>query len=393
MRPDTGAYGAVEDGVVAIDGSTITWGGAAADAPTRLVSNPAADLDAGGGWITPGLLDVHTHLLFGGTRADEFEMRLAGTGYEEIARRGGGILSTVRATRDASDDELESRAAARIDHLRAHGVTTVEIKSGYGLDLEAELRMLRIARRLGEGRPVTVRTTLLGAHALPPEFAADRDAFVALVCEEMIPAAARGGLADAVDAFCEGIAFTADECERVLRAGAAYGLAGRLHADQLSDLSGAELAARVGARSADHLEHASEAGVRAMAAAGTTAVLLPGAFHFLSETRAPPIEAFRRHGVPMAVATDLNPGSSPVASPLVALNLASVLFGLTPEEALSGMTRHAAPVLGMERTHGVLASGFTADLAVWDVDRPSELAYWLGANPCRAVVKDGIVVR
>lgn len=385
-------YGAIEDGVVAIAEGTVSWVGASADAPHSIVSDPASTLDAGGGWITPGLIDAHTHLVFGGNRAREFEMRLKGATYEEIARGGGGIASTVEATRAASDDELYRTAARRLGDLMAHGVTTVEIKSGYGLDVDNELRMLSVARRLGDAYPVTVSTTLLGAHALPPEFADDRAGYIDLICEEMIPRAASAGLADAVDAFCEGIAFAPDECARVFEAGADHGLAGRLHADQLSDMGGARLAATHGARSADHLERTSLDGVRAMADADTTAVLLPGAAYFLGEAQAPPVKAFRRLGVPMAVATDLNPGSSPLSSPLLAMNLACVQFGLTPEEALVGMTRAAAPVLGMGGARGVLEVGSIADLVVWSVEHPAELSYWLGANPCQAVVRGGAIV-
>ena len=391
METHGAAYGAIEDGLVAVTDSRITWVGPAPLAPAELVSEPREKLDAGGGWITPGLIDCHTHLVFGGNRAHEFEMRLQGASYEEIARSGGGILATVRATRAAPYDTLLSEARQRLETLTSHGVTTVEIKSGYGLDLATELSMLRVARQLGVEEPVTVSTTLLGAHALPPEFEGKRDDYVALVCEEMIPRAAEEGLVDAVDAFCEGIAFTPDECERVLASGRRHGLLGRLHADQLSDLGGAAVAARASAVSADHLEYTSPESVDRMAEAGTTAVLLPGAFYYLREERAPPVEALRAGGVPLAVGTDLNPGSSPVASPLIALNMACVLFALTPEEALAGMTRNAAPVLGMDGVRGVLRQGSRADLAIWDVKRPAELCYWLGSNPCKSVVQEGNV--
>lgn len=392
--PSAGApYGSVRDGLVAVEGGRIVWVGREREAPEALLAGARRILDAGGGWITPGLIDAHTHLVFGGSRVREHEMRLGGSSYEEIARAGGGIRSTVDATRAATEDELERLARARLDVLTAAGVTTVEVKSGYGLDTEHELRMLRVARFLERTAPVTVQATLLGAHALPREHEGNREAYLRLVCEEMIPAAVREGLADAVDAFCEPIAFSAEECGRVFRAAAAHGLPVRLHADQRSDSGGAELAARHGARSADHLEHVSEAGVLAMAEADTTAVLLPGAYYFLREERTPPVEAFRAHGVRMAVATDLNPGSSPLFSPLMAMNMACVLFGLTPEEAVAGMTRNAAPVLGMSGERGVVAVGAAADLAVWDVESPAELAYWMGLNPCRAVVKGGSVVR
>ncbi len=389
---DTGEpYGAVRDGLVAVADGRIVWVGPEGAAPPEVVARARRTVDGEGGWVTPGLIDCHTHLVFAGTRANEFEMRLRGMTYEEMARAGGGIRSTVAATHGASPEELYEASGARLQSLAAHGVTTVEIKSGYGLDVDAELRMLRVARALGERLPVRVSRTLLAAHALPREYAGRREAYLDVVCHEMIPRAAATGLAHAVDAFCEGIAFTPLECARVFDAAAAHGLPVRLHADQLSALGGAELAAHYLARSADHLEYASEAGCRALAVAGTTAVLLPGAFYFLNETRRPPVEALRRHGVPIAVATDLNPGSSPVTSPLLAMNMACVLFGLTPEEALAGMTRHAAPVLGLEGEVGVVAPGMGADLVLWDVDHPAEIVYWVGANPCRAVVRGGAV--
>ena len=389
---DTGEpYGAVRDGLVAVAGGRIAWVGPEAAVPPEVLARARLTLDGGGGWVTPGLIDCHTHLIFAGTRASEFEMRLRGMTYEEIARDGGGIRSTVAATRAASGKQLYEASAYRLHALASHGVTTVEIKSGYGLDVETELRMLRVSRTLDERLPVRVSPTLLAAHALPSEYEDRRDDYLDLVCREMIPRAAGAGLADAVDAFCEGIAFTPAECARVFDVAADHGLSVRLHADQLSSLGGAELAARYGARSADHLEYATDAGCRALAAAGSTAVLLPGAFYFLGESQRPPVEALRRHGVPIAVATDLNPGSSPVTSPLLAMNLACVLFGLTPEEALAGMTRQAAPVLGLQAEVGVIAPGMGADLALWDVDHPAELSYWIGANPCRAVVRGGEV--
>ena len=386
-------YGAIRDAVLVVREGRIAWLGDAAGAPSELVGNPEQTLDAEGGWATPGLIDCHTHLVFGGDRAREFEMRLRGASYEEIARAGGGILSTVKATRGASEDELVASASRRLATLLEHGVTTVEVKSGYGLDVPSELRMLRVARRLADEHPVTVSTTLLAAHALPPEFEADRGAYLSLICDEMIPAAVAEGLADAVDAFCEGIAFTREECARVFEAGARHGLSVRLHADQLSDLGGAALASEHMARSADHLEYVSEAGVEAMAEAGVTAVVLPGAFYFLGGGHLPPIDAFRRRAVPIAIATDLNPGSSPVGSPLLAMNMACVLFGLTPEEALAGMTRNAAPVLGVAGESGTLEVGSRADIAVWSVDRPAELSYWVGSNPCSAVVQNGVLRR
>jgi imidazolonepropionase len=353
----------------------------------------AESIDGEGRWATPGLVDCHTHLVFAGSRADEFERRLEGATYEEIARAGGGILSTVRSTRAASEDELVEASRPRLQSLVARGIITVEVKSGYGLDTDSELKMLRVARRLGREEGLTVQKTLLGAHALPPEHQNDRDAYIRLVCEEMIPAACEEGLVDAVDAFCEGIAFTPQECARVFEVAQAHGLPVRLHADQLSDLGGAALAARFRARSADHLEHTSEEGVRAMAASGTVAVLLPGAAHFLRDRSVPPVDAFRGHGVPMAVGTDLNPGSSPLLDPLQAMNLACLLFGLTPEEALAGMTRHGAQALGMLDQIGTLTPGKRADLALWSVDHPAELCYWMGAQPCWAVVRGGVVER
>ncbi len=385
------AYGVVRDGLVAVSGGRITWVGAARAAPRDVTAGVSRTLDGEGGWLTPGLIDCHTHLVFAGTRADEFEMRLRGVTYEELARAGGGIRSTVTATRTATEEELYEASAWRLETIAAHGVTTVEIKSGYGLDVDTELKMLRVARILGERVGVRVSRTLLAAHALPAEYQDRREAYLDLVCETMIPRAAADRLAHAVDAFCERIAFTAVECARVFDAAAAHGLPVRLHADQLSPFGGAELAARYRARSADHLEYATEAGCRALAAAGTTAVLLPGAYYVLGASRRPPVDALRRHGVPIAVATDLNPGSSPLTSPLLAMNMACVLFGLTPEETLAGMTRDAARVLGLQGRLGVVSPGMCADLALWDVDHPSELSYWIGANPCRAVVRRGTV--
>ena len=378
-------YGAIADGALAVEDGRIAWLGAAADLPHQ---EAASVIDGAGGWLTPGLIDCHTHLVFGGDRAGEFEQRLAGVSYEEIARAGGGIASTVAATRAASAAELTAAAQARLAALRAEGVTTVEIKSGYGLDRETEIRMLEVARALGETPGIEVRTSYLGAHALPREYASDRAGYLDLVCERVLPEVAARGLADAVDAFCEGIAFAPEEVARVFAAGRRHGLPVKLHADQLSDLGGAELAARFGALSADHLEYASEAGVAAMAAAGTVAVLLPGAFYTLRETRQPPVGALRRHRVPIAIATDCNPGSSPLTSLLAALNLACTLFRLTPEEALAGVTRDAARALGLG-DRGTLAKGQRADLALWQIGRPAELSYWLGRNPLQVVLQDG----
>lgn len=356
-------------------------------------ADTAGAVDMGrGGVMTPGFVDCHTHLVFGGSRADEFAQRLAGASYAGIAQAGGGILSTVRATRAASEDVLFAAARPRLAALIADGVTTVEIKSGYGLTVADELKMLRVARRLGQpqkgGLPVRVVTTLLGAHALPPEFRDDSDACIALVCDEMIPAAAAEGLADAVDVFCEGIAFSPAQCERVFEAAARHGLRVKAHAEQLSNLGGAALAARHGALSADHLEYLDEAGVEAMAAAGTVATLLPGAFLTLRETRLPPVDALRRHGVPIAIASDANPGSSPMFFPTLMLNLACTLFRLTPREALAGMTAQGARALALADT-GRIAEGLRADLCVWDIGCPAELAYAVQPGRLRQRIFDG----
>lgn len=341
--------------------------------------------------LTPGLVDCHTHLVYAGNRAGEFEQRLEGASYEEIARAGGGILSSVRATRAASEDELIAASLPRLDALLADGVTTVEIKSGYGLTVESELKMLRVARRLGELRPVRVLTTLLGAHALPPEYAGRADDYVSLVCDEMIPTAAAEGLADAVDVFCEGIGFSPAQCERIYQAAKAHGLAIKAHAEQLSNLGGSALAARYGALSADHIEYLDEAGVRAMAEAGTVAVLLPGAFHVLRETQLPPIELLRQHNVPMAVASDANPGTSPICMPTLMANLACTLFRLTPREALAGMTAHGARALGQPGL-GRIVVGAPADLCLWDIQQPDELAYAVQAGRLRQRIFNGEVV-
>jgi imidazolonepropionase len=376
-------YGAIEDGAIAIEAGRIAWVGPRSDLPPAAARETR---EGGGRWMTPGLVDCHTHLVFGGERWREFALRLEGASYEEIARAGGGILATVAATRAASEEALFASAAQRLQPFLAEGVTTFEVKSGYGLDLPNETKMLRVARRLGRELPVDVRTTFLGAHALPPEYKDRQGAYVDLVAAEMIPAVAREGLADAVDAFCEGIAFTADETERVLAAAKAAGLPVKLHADQLSDGGGAALAASYEALSADHLECTTEAGVEAMAAAGTVAVLLPGANYFLRESRRPPVELFRKHGVPMAIASNCNPGSSPTRSLLLMLSMAATLFRVTPEEALAGVTRNAAKALGLG-DRGVLAPGMRADLVLWEIAHPAELAYWIGGNPCREVIR------
>ena len=375
MAEGGAAYGAVEDGALLVRDGRIVWAGARADLP----AHEAATIDRlGGRWVTPGLVDCHTHLVFGGDRSGEFEQRLGGATYEEIARAGGGIVSSVAATRAASEDTLYASAVARLAGLKATGVTTVEIKSGYGLDQDSELKMLRVARRIGREAGVRVRTSYLGLHAVPPEWKTDRGRYVDLAVDQILPAAHAEGLVDAVDAYCEPIAFSTQEVARLFDRARALGLPVRLHADQLSDGGGAALAARYGALSADHVEHTNEAGVQAMAAAGVVAVLLPGAWLMLRETVLPPIDPFRRHGVAMAVATDCNPGTSPVASMTAAINLACVQFRLTPEEALAGATRIAARALGLEAEVGTLEAGKAADLAVWDIERPAELAYWLG---------------
>ena len=389
LDPELEGYGEIRNGALASRGGRIVWVGPEEELPSPPVECAREVMDLEGRWVTPGLIDCHTHLVFGGDRSGEFEARLKGATYEEIARAGGGIRTTLTATRAADEESLFRGAVPRFLGLHAEGVTTLEVKSGYGQDPETELRMLRVARRLGESPSVDVQTTLLAAHVLPPEFEGHREDFLEMVREEMIPRAVTDGLADAVDAFCEGIAFTAEECREVLQVGKAAGLGVRLHADQLSDGGGASLAAELGALTADHLEYTSEGGIRAMAKAGTVAVLLPGAFYFIREERPPPVAGFREAGVPMAVATDLNPGSSPLNSILLAMNLACTLFGLTPEEALRGVTVNAARALGLEGDRGTLEEGKKADLAIWEIGHPRELSYWIGGRPCKGVVKNG----
>ena len=376
MEPAPGnPLGIVESGAIAIDDGRIVRVGKR----TELAGFRAKEVVAlGGAWVTPGLVDCHTHLIFGGTRADEHAMRRAGASYEEIAEAGGGIASTVRATQAASDDKLLASAAMRLDALMRGGVTTLEIKSGYALDVEGELRMLRCAAALASSEAVRIVPTLLALHALPAEFADRREEYVAMIAEQLIPRAARERLATSVDAFCEGIAFTSAEVERIFTAAHAHGLPVRLHAEQLSNQNGAALAARYKALSADHLEHLDEAGAKAMAKAGTVAVLLPGAFYALQETRKPPLPLLRKHQVPIAIATDCNPGTSPLLSPTLAMNMACTLFGLTPEEALAGMTTNAARALGLAHEVGSIAAGKAADLAVWRIDSLAELGYWIG---------------
>jgi len=370
-RPEIDGSGVIRDAVVALADGRIVHAGPASTADAFAA---AERVDGAGGWLTPGLIDCHTHLVWAGNRSKEFERRLGGESYASIARGGGGILSTVRATREASEEALFDAAAARLARLREEGVTSVEIKSGYGLSTATEMKMLRVARRLGEAFPVTVRTTLLGAHALPEDYAGRADDYVELVCREMIPAACAEGLADAVDVYCEDIAFNLAQCERIFIAAQAHGLAIKAHAEQLSNMHGAALAARFGARSVDHLEYLSAEDVPTLARSGCTAVLLPGAWYTLRETRLPPVTALRAAEVPMAVATDLNPGTSPIASILSAMNMACVLFSLTPAEALLGVTRHAARALGLARK-GQIAADFDADLCLWPVTHPAELSY------------------
>jgi imidazolonepropionase len=385
MTPGGVPYGAIEDGALAARDGTIAWVGARADLPSGSTSRT---IDAGGRWITPGLIDPHTHLIFGGERVADFERRVAGESYVAAAGDGSGIAHTVALTRAAGEETLFASAARRLRTMIANGTTTVEIKSGYGLDVETELRLLRVAHRLGSELGITARTTYLGAHVVPSEYSGRRDAYLDLVCDVMLPRVAHERLADAVDVFCDTIAFSPSETERVLAAAQRLGLAVKLHADQIADTGGAALAARYGALSADHVEHTTADGVAAMSRAGTVAVLLPGAFYYLRETTMPPIAALRAHGVPIALATDCNPGTSPVLTLPTVLNLACVLFGLTPEEALVAVTRNAARALGLN-DRGELRAGARCDLALWNVASPPELCYWLGASLCAGVVVAG----
>ena len=379
MAPGREGLGVIEGGAVVARDGRIVYAGPEADLPTGL--DGAEVIDCEGRWVTPGLIDCHTHLVWAGNRAKEFELRLAGATYEELSRAGGGIVSSVAHLRAASEDELLRQTLPRLDALIAEGVTTVEVKSGYGLDLDNERKSLRVARSLGEARRVGVRTTFLGAHALPPEANGDKAAYIDAVATRMLPAIAADGLADAADGFCEGVAFSPEQIARVFAAAKQHDLPVKLHADQLSDLGGAALAARYGALSADHLEYASDDGIRAMAEAGTVAVMLPGAYYFIRETHAPPIDLFRRHGVPLAVATDANPGTSPLTSILLATNMAATLFRMTVEECLLGVTRVAAQALGIASETGTLEAGKWADLAIWDIDIPAELVYRMGFTP------------
>ncbi|WP_315813153.1 imidazolonepropionase [Bradyrhizobium sp. SZCCHNR2028] len=379
LREGQPGLGVIEQGVVAARGGRIAFAGPQSDFPAN--ADAPERIDCESRWITPGLVDCHTHLVYGGDRAHEFELRLAGASYEEIARAGGGIVSTVAATRAASEEALVACALPRLDALLAEGVTTIEIKSGYGLETATELRQLSAARALGRRRPVGVRTSFLGAHALPVEAGGDKDRYIDLVCNEMLPAVARSGLADAVDAFMENIAFSHAQTSRVFAAAKALGLPVKLHADQLSNLGGAALAAEFGALSADHLEHTDDAGAAAMARAGTVAVLLPGAYYFIRETQKPSVELFRKHGVKLALATDCNPGSSPLTSLLLTMNMAATLFRMTVDECLAAVTREGARALGLSAETGTLDAGKWCDLAIWDISRPAELVYRMGFNP------------
>ena len=372
-------YGLIENGAVVISAGLIQWVGPEKELPVEFNGLPEKDLD--GRLLTPALIDCHTHLVYGGSRATEFELRLKGASYEEISRSGGGILSTVTATRTATEEELFSQSLPRFDALLAEGVGTVEIKSGYGLDLETEIKMLRVARKLGSERNVRVKTSFLGAHAIPPEFKGKADAYIDFVCEDVLPLVHEEKLADTVDGFCENIAFSTKQIYRVFDKATALGLPVKLHAEQLSNLGGAALAANYGALSADHLEYLDEAGVQAMAKSGTVAVVLPGAFYTLRETQFPPLNSLRKAGVPLAIATDCNPGSSPLTSILLCMNMACTLFRMTPEEALSGVTRVAAQALGIGHEVGTIEVGKKAEFAVWNVDQPAELAYRMGYNP------------
>ena len=378
MQRGAADYGTIEDGAIAVSDGSLVWVGRAADLPDKTAT---ATRSLAGRWVTPALIDSHTHLIFGGDRAAEFERRLQGVSYEQIAAEGGGILSTVKATRAATATDLYESARKRLQTLAADGVATVEIKSGYGLDVETEIKMLEVAHRLGDESDLTVRKTLLAAHAIPPEFSNDPDAYVNLICTQLLPVVAERGLADAVDAYCENMAFDCDQVAKVFNAARAAGLPVKLHADQLSDGGGAALAAQFDALSADHLEYASDERVEALGKAGSAAVLLPGAFLTLNETQLPPIEAMRRHNVPMAIATDCNPGTSPLCSVREAMSLACRLFRLTPEECLAGATREAALALGLDSDRGTLESGKRADIAIWDIAHPRDLSYWLGVHP------------
>ncbi|MDP5008358.1 MAG: imidazolonepropionase [Glaciimonas sp.] len=394
IAPAGNPQDSIENGAIVVRDGVIAWIGHHAEIPAEFVAM-AVQLpqhDVAGHWITPGLVDCHTHLIYGGTRAGEFALRLAGASYEEIAQHGGGIVSTVSATREADEDTLYKQAARRLQALIAEGVTLIEIKSGYGLDLETERKMLRVARRLGENYPVDVVTAFLGAHALPPEYKGRSDDYITMVCEEMLPILHSEGLVDAVDVFCESIGFSLEQSARVFATATALSLPVKMHADQLSNLGGSQLAASYQALSVDHLEYVSETDIAALKQSGTVAVLLPGAYYFIRETTLPPISLLRQYGVPIAIATDHNPGTSPTTSLLLMLNMACTLFRLTTAEALMGVTSNAARALGKSDTHGLLAVGRQANFVKWDVDSLAELAYWSGFNPCSGVVRGGIEV-
>ena len=378
------SYGLIENGAVVISADRIKWVGAEKELPDEFAGLQGKNLE--GRLVTPALIDCHTHLVYGGSRATEFELRLNGASYEEIARNGGGILSTVTATRNASEDELLAQSLPRLDAFLAEGVATIEIKSGYGLDIETEIKMLRVARQLGKERSVRVKTSFLGAHAIPPEFSGKADAYIDFVCEEVLPAVHYENLADAVDGFCENIAFSPNQISRVFEKAKSFGLPVKLHAEQLSNLGGARLAAKYGALSADHLEFLDQTGVEVMGESGTVAVLLPGAFYTLRETQLPPLDSLRKAEVPIAIATDCNPGSSPLTSILLCMNMACTLFRMTPEEALCGVTIIAAQALGIGDEVGTIEVGKKAELAVWNVDQPAELAYRVGFNPLEEMV-------
>ncbi len=387
LAPARDGLGIIEPGAIACRDGRITFAGPESEAPSP--ASAAQVTDCEGRWITPGLVDCHTHLVFAGNRSHEFEMRLDGASYEQITRAGGGIVSTMQATRAATEADLLAATLPRLDRLMAEGVTTIEVKSGYGLSLEAERKSLRVARALAAHRDVSVTTTFLGAHALPPDMGGDKDAYIDRVCRDMLPALAQEGLVDAVDAFCEGIAFSPEQTARVFDAARALGLPVKLHADQLSNLHGAALATRYDALSADHLEHTDDAGAAAMAAAGTVAVLLPGAFYFIRETRVPPVDRFRAHGTHIAIATDCNPGTAPLTSLLLALNMGATLFRLTVAECIAGATREAARALGRLDQVGTLEIGKSCDLALWDIERPADLVYRMGWNPLHARIRRG----
>ena len=378
------SYGLIENGAVVISADRIKWVGAEKELPDEFAGIQGKNLE--GRLVTPALIDCHTHLVYGGSRATEFELRLNGASYEEIARNGGGILSTVTATRNASEDELLAQSLPRLDAFLAEGVATIEIKSGYGLDIETEIKMLRVARQLGKERSVRVKTSFLGAHAIPPEFSGKADAYIDFVCEEVLPAVHYENLADAVDGFCENIAFSPNQISRVFEKAKSFGLPVKLHAEQLSNLGGATLAAKYGALSADHLEFLDQTGVEVMGESGTVAVLLPGAFYTLRETQLPPLDSLRKAEVPIAIATDCNPGSSPLTSILLCMNMSCTLFRMTPEEALCGVTRNAARALGISDEVGTIEVGKKAEFAVWNVDQPAELAYRAGFNPLEEMV-------